>query len=90
MKQEKKDLEDRLASVTLRAEQNQETSRREERLLLSAVYDVGLRIMDAKVCPPSHTRSIDLFLTPLHPILSYPYLNRPYPLSSFELRLHLT
>ena len=54
MKQEKKDLEDRLASVTLRAEQNQETSRREERLLLSAVYDVGLRIMDNKVyttCP---------------------------------------
>ena len=51
MKQEKKDLEDRLASVTLRAEQNQETSRREERLLLSAVYDVGLRIMDTKVHP---------------------------------------
>ena len=40
MKQEKRTLEDRLALVTARAEHNQETSRREERLMLSAMYEV--------------------------------------------------
>lgn len=49
MKQEKRDLEDRLAAVTARAEANQETGRREERLLLGAMYDLGLRIMDKKI-----------------------------------------
>ena len=40
MKQEKRSLEERLASVTAKAEHNQETSRREERLLISAMYEV--------------------------------------------------
>ena len=40
MKQEKRGLEERLASVTAKAEHNQETSRREERLLISAMYEV--------------------------------------------------
>ena len=40
MKQEKRTLEDRLALVSSRAEHNQETSRREERLMLSAMYEV--------------------------------------------------
>lgn len=49
MKQEKRTLEDRLALVTARAEHNQETSRREERLMLSAMYEVGA------VTPLRHT-----------------------------------
>jgi hypothetical protein len=34
--------EERLAQVTLRSERNQETARREERLLLSAMYEVSI------------------------------------------------
>jgi protein HOOK3 len=63
MKQEKKDLEDRLVALTARAEQNQETARREERLVLSAVYDLGLRIMDKKIADQvGGGRSGDLML----------------------------
>ena len=42
MKQEKCSLQERLALVTARAEHNQETSRREERLMLSAMYEVRI------------------------------------------------
>lgn len=41
MKQEKRSLEERLALVTAKSEHNQETSRREERLLISAMYEVS-------------------------------------------------
>lgn len=41
MKQEKRNLEERLALVTAKSEHNQETSRREERLLISAMYEVS-------------------------------------------------
>lgn len=51
MKQEKRTLEDRLALVTARAEHNQETSRREERLMLSAMYEVRAVIVRVKVTP---------------------------------------
>ena len=43
MKQEKRSLEERLALVTAKSEHNQETSRREERLLISAMYEVSTR-----------------------------------------------
>ena len=49
MKQEKLVLEEQLEAVTSRAERDRETARREERLLLSAIYDVGLRMMDNKL-----------------------------------------
>ena len=42
MKQEKCSLQERLSLVTARAEHNQETSRREERLMLSAMYEVRM------------------------------------------------
>ena len=49
--------------MTARAEQNQETARREERLVLSAVYDLGLRIMDKKIADQvGGGRSGDLML----------------------------
>lgn len=41
MKQEKRQLEEKLVSMSAKAERNQETARREERLLLSAMYDVS-------------------------------------------------
>ena len=45
MKQEKCSLQERLALVTARAEHNQETSRREERLMLSAMYEVRIYLI---------------------------------------------
>jgi len=42
---EKKSLEERLALVTETNEQNQVTARREERLMLSALYEIGVKIM---------------------------------------------
>ena len=42
---EKKSLEERLAIMTENNERNQITSRREERLMLSALYEVGVKIM---------------------------------------------
>eukprot|EP00596_Hydrurales_sp_CCMP1899_P005175 CAMPEP_0119034874 /NCGR_PEP_ID=MMETSP1177-20130426/1896_1 /TAXON_ID=2985 /ORGANISM="Ochromonas sp, Strain CCMP1899" /LENGTH=711 /DNA_ID=CAMNT_0006992673 /DNA_START=257 /DNA_END=2389 /DNA_ORIENTATION=+ len=52
MKQEKRALEERLTALSTKAERNQETSRREERLLMSAMYDLGLRMMDKKIQDP--------------------------------------
>jgi hypothetical protein len=37
---EKKSLEEKLAMLSSKSERNQETTRREERLLLSAMYEV--------------------------------------------------
>jgi len=47
---EKKSLEERLAIMTETNERNQVTSRREERLMLSALYEVGVKIMVRFVC----------------------------------------
>ena len=46
---EKKTLEGRLQAVILKNEKNQETHRREERLVLSAMYEIGVRIMDRNI-----------------------------------------
>jgi hypothetical protein len=47
---EKKSLEERLALVTETNEQNQITARREERLMLSALYEIGVKIMVGALC----------------------------------------
>jgi hypothetical protein len=39
----------RLQAVLLKSERNQETHRREERLMLSAMYEIGVRIMDRNI-----------------------------------------
>lgn len=46
---EKKTLEGRLHAVISKNEKNQETHRREERLLLSSMYEIGVRIMDRNI-----------------------------------------
>lgn len=46
---EKKTLEGRLHAVISKNERNQETHRREERLLLSSMYEIGVRIMDRNI-----------------------------------------
>ena len=38
-----------VSQLTARHERNQETARREERLLMSAMYEVGVRLMDRKI-----------------------------------------
>ena len=43
--EEKRTLEERLAAVTESSERNAVTSRREERLILSAFYEIGVKIM---------------------------------------------
>lgn len=49
MKEEKKELEGRIQLMTERAEANQETWHREERMLSAAIYEVGVRIMDRRI-----------------------------------------
>lgn len=49
MKSEKRALEERVTQLTSRHERNQETTRREERLMMSAMYEIGVRMMDRKI-----------------------------------------
>jgi hypothetical protein len=49
MKTEKAATEEQLAAANATIERNKETSQREERLILSAMYEMGLRIMDRKI-----------------------------------------
>lgn len=49
IKSDKKALEEKLALMTSKHEKNLETSRREERLLLSAMYELGVKIMDRDI-----------------------------------------
>ena len=49
LKDEKRGLEDRIKYLTSRHERNIETSRREEKLLASAMYEIGVRLMDRKI-----------------------------------------
>ena len=46
---EKKTLEGRLHAVIGKNERNQDNHRREERLLLSSMYEIGVRIMDRNI-----------------------------------------
>jgi len=46
---EKKSLEGALERLADKSEKNRETSRREERLLLSAMYELGVKIMDNNI-----------------------------------------
>lgn len=49
MQQEKKELIDKIRILTEKGEKNQDTFRREERLLSSALFEVGIKIMDRKI-----------------------------------------
>lgn len=49
MRAEKKELEDRINSQMMSLEKNQETWRREEKLLSSALFEIGVKIMDRKL-----------------------------------------
>lgn len=49
MRNEKKELEDRINLQTMKFEKNQETWRREEKLLSSALFEIGVKIMDRKL-----------------------------------------
>jgi protein HOOK3 len=49
MKEEKRELENRLKMVQEKAEANEEIWRRDERLLSSAIFEVGVRIMDRTI-----------------------------------------
>eukprot|EP00607_Mallomonas_marina_P007489 CAMPEP_0182416492 /NCGR_PEP_ID=MMETSP1167-20130531/799_1 /TAXON_ID=2988 /ORGANISM="Mallomonas Sp, Strain CCMP3275" /LENGTH=684 /DNA_ID=CAMNT_0024589295 /DNA_START=135 /DNA_END=2189 /DNA_ORIENTATION=- len=49
MKTEKKALEDKVSYLQNKAERDQETHRREERLLLSSMYELGVRMMDRNI-----------------------------------------
>eukprot|EP01035_Chromulina_nebulosa_P020869 gene20869-27052_t len=46
---EKRVLEEKIWTLTEKLEGNQETTRREERLLLSAMYELGMKIMDRNI-----------------------------------------
>lgn len=49
MREEKRELEARMRAQAERLEKNQETWRREERLLSAALFEVGVKIMDRKI-----------------------------------------
>lgn len=49
LRDEKRDLEQKIRLQAEKAEKNQETWRREERLLSSALFEVGVKIMDRKI-----------------------------------------
>ena len=49
LKLEKKQLEENVNYLKAKNEKDQETHRREERLVISSVYEVGLRIMDKNI-----------------------------------------
>lgn len=49
MKAEKRALEEKLQYMQGKAEKDQETHRREERLLLSSMYELGVRMMDRNI-----------------------------------------
>ena len=49
LKDEKRALEDRVKYLSARHDRNMETSRREEKLLSSAIYEIGVRLMDRKI-----------------------------------------
>lgn len=49
IKLENKSLKAQLSQATSRQEQDAETSRREERLLLSTMYEIGVRLMDRNI-----------------------------------------
>lgn len=51
---EKKTLEGRLQALITKNEKNQETHRREERLVLSSMYEIGVRIMDRNITAQVH------------------------------------
>jgi hypothetical protein len=61
MRSEKKALEAKIVKLCSRHDRDLETSRREERLLLSAMYEVGVRIIDKaiedQVMEPKSTNS---------------------------------
>lgn len=49
MKSEKRVLEDKIQMLQAKIERDQETHRREERLLLSSMYELGVRLMDRNI-----------------------------------------
>lgn len=49
IKLENKSLKAQLSQATSRQEQDAETARREERLLLSTMYEIGVRLMDRNI-----------------------------------------
>ena len=49
MKEEKRELEAKLQQMAEKAERNQDTWHREERMLSAAIYEVGVRIMDRRI-----------------------------------------
>jgi len=49
LKSEKKQLEENVNYLKSKSEKDQETHRREERLIISSMYEVGLRIMDKNI-----------------------------------------
>jgi hypothetical protein len=49
MQQEKKEYEGRIHALSEKVKVNQDTWRREERLLSSALFEVGVKIMDRKI-----------------------------------------
>ena len=57
LKMEKKQLEENVAYLKTKNDKDQETHRREERLVLSAMYEVGLRMMDRSIQSQVQTSS---------------------------------
>lgn len=49
MKSEKKEVETRLSRVLSKHEKSRETFRREERLMISSMYEIGVRIIDKSI-----------------------------------------
>jgi hypothetical protein len=49
MQAEKKEMADKMKAVVEKYEKGQETWRREERLMSSALFEMGLKIMDRKI-----------------------------------------
>jgi chromosome segregation ATPase len=54
MREEKRDLEHRIKIQAEKLEKNQDTWRREERLLSAALFEVGVKIMDRKIHSQLH------------------------------------
>ena len=54
LRSDKRVLNERFNQMKLIAERNQETSRREERALLSSIHEIGVRLLDRNIQVRSH------------------------------------